>query len=545
MDPDLVRRWCEAGRLPTIAGCIERGVCGRLLSTYNQLTASAWVTVATGANPGAHGLYNFQERVPGKYELKLPTTWDRKLPAFWELASEAGLQAATARVPMTYPIRPINGIGVADGLAPSPESPGFTHPPELAKDLVRRLDYSFWGDHVGDASPKSARQYGITLQNLLRGVDAAYRLFEYLLSLQQTDILFGVVNDTDVAGHLFWHFQDPTHPRHGIDSSPQLKDALLSVYERVDRGLGELLDGNEFHGNVLLISDHGMGAHTFGPNCVAALLEAAGLMVKDESVPQRSGLLSQARNAIVRRIPWHIRRRLRPLDERTRARGFTAQLLSDIDFARSRAFSYLSIQTGEIWLNIRGRDPEGIVAPGAEADELCDYITELFMEARDPETGERPVVEVKRRDEIFTGEHMDVIPDIHVKFRDGLHVSGLTTKLADGSKVTVSPPEDTERLPSGFHRPYGIFIACGPDIKPSAQPLEGTLMDIAPTALALLGVPIPSHMEGRVLSEALADSVTPRYTDAEPQDAKQAPEAGYSEEEMAQVEKRLKDLGYM
>jgi len=544
MEPELLTRWVSAGRLPNIARCIERGASGKLLSTYNQLTASAWVTIATGVNPGAHGVYNFQERVPGQYRLNLPASANRKTPAFWETAGEAGCRALVVRVPMTYPLRAFNGVGVADWLAPSPRHHGFTHPPELAAELVTRFGWTHWGEYWGDAQLHRPDKCAMAFRRLLRNADTSFAVFDHLLKRERFDLFFGVASETDIASHTLWHHHDASHASHDPRAPEHLRNGLLSVYERVDRRLGWLLNSNEFNGNLLLISDHGSGPHLYGPHCVAPLLEAAGLTVRRQQTPPRVGLLSRARSALTQRIPWHVRRRLKPLEAATRAQGFTASLLSHIDFGRSKAFAYVCIQTGEIWLNLRGRDPDGLVEPGREADELCEYIRRLFMEARDPRTGQRPVAEVRRREELFAGPHMDVIPDIHVRFRDDIEVGGLTTRLADGTEITVAPPPEVFTASPGLHRSHGVFVACGPDIRPTDERVDGDLKDIAPTALALLDVPVPAHVEGRLLREVLRDSVSLQPATA-CADVAAAVTPEYSDDDLARVEKRLRALGYM
>ena len=544
MEPELLMRWASVGKLPTLARCIERGASGRLLSTYNQLTASAWVTIATGVNPGAHGVYNFQERVPRQYRLCLPTSLSRRAPAFWETAGEAGRRALLVRVPMTYPLRAFNGVGVADWLAPSPRHPGFSQPGDLAAELVARFGHGFWGDLWGDAPPHRTGRYARALGQLVKSCDTTFSVFGHLLGKERFDLFFGVATETDAAAHALWHLHDPAHPAHDTEAPRNLKEGLLSVYRRVDENLGKLMDATAFDGNLLLVSDHGAGPHLYGPNCVGPLLEAAGLMVCHDECAARLGLLRRVKGAVARHIPWHLRRRLKPLDEAMRAQGFSAELLSHIDFEASRAFAYTSIQTGEIWLNLRGRDPAGIVEPGPEADALSEYIRRLFMEARDPVTGERPVEEVRRRDELFSGPHLDTIPDIHIRFRDGIEVHGLTARLADGSEVTVTPPSMRSEATPGAHRRHGIFVASGPDIRPTPEPVEGDLMDIAPTALALLGVPVPARVEGRVLTEALRKRVEtlPAGGGAKHVGGERLE---YSEEDLARVEERLRALGYM
>ncbi len=545
LDPDLVARWTKAGELPILAELIDSGTYGRLRSTYNQLTASAWVTMATGANPGANGVYNFQERVPGEYRLTLPMSHSRQLPAFWEIASDAGQIVSNVRVPMTYPVRPVTGYAVADWLAPSPESPGFAHPPELAGELVGTYGRAFWTEYWPDAPPQATGKYDSGLQRVLDGADTTVAVFADILARKPTNLFFGVIRETDVGAHVFWAHHDPDYP-HQPDSGGRCSeiDPLLAVYQRVDSAIGRLLDETGFEGNLLIVSDHGVGPNTRGPQYVRGLLEASGIMVAKEDSAQRPGLLSRIKSAITRHIPWHIRRRLKPLDQETRSRGFTAELMGDIDFGRSRAFSYLCVQTGEIWFNLHGRDPQGIISPGAEANELFQRIQKLFMQAEDPVTGENPVVEVKRREDIFSGDHMEVIPDIHVRFRDGVYVHGLQSTTKDGRQVSAPPIAEDPRRPSGFHRPYGTLIASGPDIRSSTETVSGHLKDIAPTALSLLGLPVPKHVEGRLLHKVVNPDITASVSDDSGPDRPGVQET-YSDEELQDVQKRLEDLGYM
>lgn len=538
MDPELLQHWAAAGLLPNLAICMASGVSGRLLSTYNQLTASAWVTVATGAQPGAHGVYNFQERIPGEYRLTLPTAADRKLPAMWEIASAAGLQSTLARVPMSYPLRPFNGLGVVDWLAPTPESPGFAYPADLGGQLVERFGRGFWLEgECGGVLHCDPHDRGEAVRQLHADTEKTCRLFRHLHSLQPADLFFGVIREADIAGHFLWE-QHAQCDRQSRDNDP-----LLDVYRCIDRCLGDLLDciGGEI--NLLLISDHGMGPSPLGPSCVRPLLEASGLMVSQGI--QAPALRNRLKAAVCKHIPWHIRRRLRPLSADTRAQGFTALHLADIDFAQSQAFTYLAMMTGEIWLNLKGRDPLGMVDSGPQQEALEEEIIRLFMSATDPVTGAPAVAEVRRGRELFAGPNLDIFADLHVGFVQEPRISGLTALLQDGSRVTVNIPPDSPLLHSGSHRPQAMFVACGPDIVPTDAPVEGTLADIAPTALALLGIPIPPHMEGRVLDHILAPRVRPHAREYEIAAACDRLQPDYAPDDLKRIEQRLGALGYL
>ena len=541
LEPDLLARWSAEGHLPTLSACMARGRHGRLLSTPNQLTSSAWMTVATGCSPATHGVYNFQERVPGEYRLRLPTAADRSLPAFWETASDAGCTVITARVPMSYPVRPVHGLQVADWLAPSPNSPGFAYPESLARDLRRRFDHAFWLEPTDLLN--SARYYRV-LQALLHNADRTFELFDYLLSRERADLFFGVVREADVAGHIFWGFHAGTKSCHDPYLTRDLQEALRQVYERIDQRLGEMLARMPSGGNLLIVSDHGMGSRPHGPDYVGPLLEQAGLMVRHPAPTAPPRRWPQVREAACRHIPWSLRRRLKPLDADTWSRGFTQSHLAHIDFARSRAFSYLYSTMGEVWLNLQGRDPQGVVAPGREQRELEDALADMFAGCEEMATG-RPLVEsVWRRDELFAGPHRDIFADLHVRFDPDLPAHGARARF--GGRELAVPPFPAPQGPAGFHRPYGVFVACGPDITGAPQPVAGALDDVAPTALALLGLPVPCFMEGRVLNEALTDSMDRQYADLPVSRAASAvPEPAYSAADLTRIEGRLAELGYL
>ncbi|NPV47529.1 MAG: hypothetical protein HPY69_11255 [Armatimonadetes bacterium] len=535
LEPRLLSSWSAAGELPTLASLAARGVTGRLLSTPNQMTSSAWVTMATGANPGAHGVYNFQERVPGEYRLRLPTANDRRLAAFWELASGAGLSVTTARVPMSYPVRPVNGIQVADWLAPSPHAPGFVYPETLRRGLLRRFPGRYWLEPVDltRAAPQKA------LRGVLESVDHTFRLFRYLLDQRPADLFFGVVREADVAGHLFWDFHT------GAREAPAphrktMAEALLTVYRRIDRALGELLGAMPAEANLLIVSDHGMGATPLAPRCVGPLLEATGLMArKPGNAASGKRPLARLRSQVSAVLPWALRRRLRPLGPDDWAVGFTDSHLATIDFGRSRAFSFLSLTTGEIWLNLVGRDPQGTVRP-AEREQLELDIQELFVASEDAETGQPLVRNAWRRQDLFHGPYQDILADLHIEFDLEARPRAVRSRFRQRDIVVDLPPAGPA---GGMHRPYGAFLASGPSIRHREKPVAGTLMDLAPTFLSLLDLPVPDACEGRVLGEILAprgDGIQgPRQRGAG------LTAARYTREELATIEQRLSRLGYL
>lgn len=172
---------------------------------------------------------------------------------------------------------------------------------------------------------------------------------------------------------------------------------------------------------------------------------------------------------------------------------------------------------------------------------LLDELKAKLLEIPHPETGKPLVEKVYEREELYDGPHAGLAPDLTVVLGDWRY---RTIGLYDFTTNTLIGPAFG---PTGDHRLEGVFLGDGPAFRPGASPEGATLLDIAPTVLHLLGVPVPADMDGRVLGEVLDPSLVPiPAAEAVPMDiASDAPESGYSEEEDAAIQQRLADLGYL
>jgi predicted AlkP superfamily phosphohydrolase/phosphomutase len=209
-----------------------------------------------------------------------------------------------------------------------------------------------------------------------------------------------------------------------------------------------------------------------------------------------------------------------------------------LDWSRTVASSAWTRQQG-IRLNVRGREPQGIVAPGAEYERLRDDISAALLQTTEPTTGEAVVDRVWRREELYTGPFYEAVPDLVFALRPDF---------------TASPVQQGLWTPTGWasgdHSLEGMFIAWGRAIAPGR--VEGAaLIDIAPTALYLLDQPVPLEMDGRVLLDLLDDgfvAVHPvrRGTEQASHSVEDPPGAvALTAEEEADVAARLRGLGYL
>jgi predicted AlkP superfamily phosphohydrolase/phosphomutase len=213
----------------------------------------------------------------------------------------------------------------------------------------------------------------------------------------------------------------------------------------------------------------------------------------------------------------------------------------DVDWSRARAYSHGEF--GQIYLNLKGREPQGTVEPGAEAGEVLARLARELGEIVDPATGRPVVTKVWRRDEVFHGPAVADGPDLLFVLDD--YARDASVQFGIGRRGVLGEPEFADR---GCHRPEGIFIAAGPDI--GRTRIESvSCMDIMPTALHLLGLPVPEDTDGRVLTEILTGDAAARpVTSAAAGETPVAAEAGeptMTDTEQREVERRLRDLGYL
>ena len=216
-----------------------------------------------------------------------------------------------------------------------------------------------------------------------------------------------------------------------------------------------------------------------------------------------------------------------------------------MDWSRTRAYS--EELRGNIWINLAGRDPHGIVEPGAEYEAVRDRVVAELAELTDPATGRRLVNRVWRREEWFSGPYVERIPDLLVEadYPDIFRPRGKYRGAEPVRHLTVA---EMRRRVSGCHRAEGIFIARGAGIRAGAALPPVEITDVAPTILYLLGEPIPNWMDGRVLAEMLEPETLAARPDPRGQagpNVVDSADTEYSAEEISMLSDRLSGLGYL
>jgi predicted AlkP superfamily phosphohydrolase/phosphomutase len=405
---------------------------------------------------------------------------------------------------------------------------GMTTPRALIAELHDRFGV-LRADHVFPLTNDDA----FDLEQVRAVCEQRVELVEWLAARYEPDLLFVVFMSADHVHHLAW----PDWEERGRES------VVADVYRLLDRALGELLRRVGDDGNVLVVSDHGSGSLHGVVNLNAWLAREGYLAYRERA--DVGGRVGHRLFELRRKLPANLRRTVKQRVPRLRERAYRVRHApAVIDWSRTRAFAYGTF--GNIVVNVRGREQEGIVEPGAEYERVREELIDRLARLESP-AGERIVTAVHRREDLFEGPYLDRVPDLVVEFRDYAWLGkGNLGERADAVEDRIDVRAHPRARYVGSHRPDGIAVLSGPAARAGAT-FSASIADVAPTALYLLGESIPSDLEGRLLSEAidrdLLDVRPPEYVEAV--DLELGAPRAYDEEGAAEVEERLRSLGYL
>lgn len=531
-DLRFIEPWTRAGQLPTLARLMQWGAVGPLRSTVRPESSVAWTTFSTGMNPGNHGIFGFVGLQTGTYQYRMNNAQHIRRRRFWQIAGAAGKRVIVLNVPMTYPPEPVNGALVAGMLTPDLES-DFTYPPELKNELKDAISgYVIDVDKTGIDD----REY---IQQLIESVRRRGQAIQYLARTRDWELLVAVFTETDRLQHFFWADMDTDHPLHKHKD----RQAILQVYREIDTTLEQFLTMLEDDVQIVLVSDHGFNgcARRFYVN---AWLQKVGLLHLMDITPLTGRLESWLRR--LRRIPWlrAIKRCVPGLRSYAMTRTLQQQtLLRLVDWERTQAFFS---DEGAIRINLQGREPKGIVAPGPTYEALRSSLIAQLLALRDPITGHPVVAAVYRREELYTGPYVVDAPDLIIEpQRDNAKAEHNFILASHTGTLSTSTIFDWSSPYTANHALDGILVAYAKDRIAPLQYLEARIEDIAPTVLAMLGVPIPDTLDGRVLENMFLPGVLPvQYTEGAV-DAEVSDSGVFTANEEQTIRTRLQDLGYL
>jgi Uncharacterized conserved protein len=513
---DIIRPLVEQGRMPVIARFMERGAFGQLESTTPAVTPVAWTTMTTGCNPGKHGIFDGHQLDAATGRIRFANASMRCVPPIWSILSDAGRTAAVLNVPVTYPPDDINGVLIPGMFSPA-QARDAIHPADFGHEFEKRF-----GKHI-DSPPKYDDPVRY-LKSLLQGIEKRRAMVEYLMDANPWDFMFAVFMETDRVQHFFWEYRDPTHARHA-----ELGNAVERIYMALDAALGTIMAKAGDDTTVAVVSDHGAGPLHTGIFLNRWLLDNELLHL---TTPMESSLHPGTSHRLGRLT----RKVLATLGIGTaddRADTINNRFRSTIDWDRTLAYS--DGMGGSIYFNEEQVD-------AAKRDALTFAIHNGLLSLKHPHRNEPVIDAIVRREDIYHGPETDNGPDLIVECAPGYQIYAphefLLHQTGNPEALFVDHPW------CGRHEKYGVFLLHGPAIRPGTDFSVCAMADVAPTLLALMATPIPTHMDGTAVASALRVPIVTAagQTIAGPSPA-DTPRS--TEESDAAMKKQLKDLGYM
>lgn len=426
--------------MPRLGALRARGTCGTLRSCAPPITVPAWTCMVSGRDPGELGLYGFRHRVDSGHTHETVTSRDVRVKRVWDLLGERGHTVAALFVPLTYPPSPVRGVMASCFL--TPEGAPYTFPKALGAELDAKV-----GAYEPDVKDFRTDDLARVYEDLVRTTKQHFAIARHVLETRRPDFAMAVEIGPDRLHHAFYRYMDSRHP--GFELG-EMHDRTRAYYALLDQELGSLVDLAP-NANVLVVSDHG-ARPMLGGVAINDFLRNEGFL--DADVPERPCTLAEAR----------------------------------VRFPSTRAFAEGGYYA-RVYLNVRGREPEGCVEPRDVARTL--EALEARLRAMPGPDGAPMHVRIDRPDAVYRAVRGRP-PDLLVYF-DDLDRRALGTLGHPALHVPVN-----DRGPDACNHDWdGMIVAAGPDV-PRAGRMDGMeIVDVAPLALELMGEKSPSDLTGR------------------------------------------------
>ncbi len=435
--------------LPNFSQLVAQGLWGPLRSSDPPITVPAWSSMFSSLNPGRLGFFGFRNRIAGSYDGRwIATSAAVRAPRLWDIMGDQGRRVCIVGVPQTYPVSPVNGVLIASFLTPDTSS-DYVYPAPLKPEIERVAD-----GYMLDVANFRTEQKQELLAQIYAMTDKRFAVARHLLASQPWDLFIMVEMGTDRIHHGFWRYAAPEHPRY--EPGNPYENVILDYYRHLDEQLGALLQLVPDDALVLVVSDHGAKRMAGSFNVNDWLIQAGYLKLRRE--PTQSAELDAALVNWPETIAWAWG-------------GYYAR----------------------IFINLEGREPQGAVT--AADYERVRARLRADLEGITDDRGRKMDTVVLRPEQIYHGPHTAEAPDLLVYFDD------LSWRAGQNIGNTGLHSAETEIGPDDAVHDYdGIFVMHDPLSRAIGPRDRLHLMDVAPTVLSRVELPVPAHMEGTVIT---------------------------------------------
>lgn len=517
----LGKTFMAEGVMPNLSKLVDGGCHGNLESVIPFSTAPAWTAFMTGCKPGKTGVFDFYGYDRQHKRIHLNSYNNIAVPTLWELADKAGKVVVSLNLPMTSPPPRVNGV-IIPGITCPRLSRETVHPPQAYDKYIRaEPDYRI----VDTVKVKTAKKF---VDRQIATEQARCRVGLRLMNDFDWDIYCYQMQSTDHIQHDLWSALDESVPSYCQENHQH----CLRFYRACDDIIGQLLDEAGRETLVLMASDHGFTRVENHVRLNAWLLKKGYIKVK----LSRQDKVRKFKNDLKSHIPgvrWLAQRygELKQYCKGPNKTMFVRNPWTLLDMEHTSAF-VINTMAALVYLN----------GTAEQRTNLARKITAQLLEDMGPDSDCKVITRISDGDKVSLGLGLDEVPDLLVEYRTGVFGHPEFYHASSNMPEIVSKPDMNDPMALlGTHHRNGIYVAYAPGVIPG-RTMDAKIIDVTPTVLGWLGLPVPNHMDGRVLSELFENFPQVHYSN---EAAKDIHTTEYTDAEQAQVEKHLRDLGYL
>lgn len=513
---DVLGPACEKGWMPNLSRFRQNGSCGTLRSTLPPFTPAAWTALMTGQNPGNHGVIGNHTYDADEERIKMINSTNIRSETLWHKLERHGKKVIVIAVPMTYPPIEVDGVLVSGFETPSLES-DFTYPPSFKEEVLAKIPNLEFTCGFRRKNMKDSTGFKQHLNWQRKQMYDVLQMLQMGMEKVDWSVAMVVLRSFDEMMHRFWGFFDFSR-----DTSSDPRDEFKRQYlQDLDEVLGRFFDvADKARATTVMVSDHGSQAKRgdLYPNRVLRKLgylkTASGGRLFLRSLQKK----------------WH-----RYRSGRLAAKWWKLKTLSQAVNLKKTVGYVTEINCYADFNLIENNGDPNKKPDGRQRNALLDEIAAKLTEFKD--TDGKPVFRFAKRPAELYGleKHKPELPDLIIAPRNGYNMR------MDVTGDEVIRHIDRDEI-VGVHSLDGIFGIRGEGIAPS-KTVNAEIVDIAPTVLATLGLPVTEDMNGRVIEEVFNEPTKVEYEKPHRMDRRESHD--YSEDEAAEITSRLADLGYL
>ncbi len=478
----VIERGINEGWLPTLKSFISNGSFLNLISTIPPATIPAWTSCFTGVNPGKHGYFDFTEMINGTYQIRFTNGSFRKFPAVWNWLTKAGAKSIVAGVPGTYPIEKINGIMISGFVSPLPGkiTPEQVYPQEIFPTVK---DWGYGG--INESNIKEGWHLK-TVTKLLERLKKKEQVILNLLENEEWDLFISVFNETDTVSHHFWMFWDESSPRY----QDGFKEAIPTIYQYLDTILLKIIRIIEKKYNdclILLVSDHGFQSSSKTVLYINNWLAQKGYL---HFHSHKTPLLKDfALKVFPYSLQTHLFKYFKGYAEKLESRS----RFSRIDWQNTSAFSEELDYFPSVRINLKGREPHGIIPE----ENYFEFVYHLCGELKKWQF----IKEAHFREDLYKGPFTEKAPDIILQIKEDNGAIPCCVRSRGVDTFHILHPDEFQGVKghgmNGHHKQEGILC-----ISEKINNNSAFIEDIASTIAGVMQIPCPP-LDGKPLLGSL------------------------------------------